>query len=141
MTIHVLITGELHRDPIQRTSASGKTFVTANVRSQADGETVWASVICFSEEGMAELLRLKAGDAVSVQGKAKLVVYERNGEHRPSLDVVASSVTALRPKPRTRRPRQDRQDSRGFDPRQVYGRPATAHQAEPEDGFNDPILF
>jgi hypothetical protein len=37
---------------------------------------------------------------VSVQGVGRLSVFEKNGEHRPSLEVVAAHVLALRqPKP------------------------------------------
>lgn len=134
MTIHALVQGELFRDPIQRTSASGKQFTTCNIKSTGDGETVWASVICFNDDAMAELLRLKAGDAVSVQGKAKLGVFEKNGEHRASLDVVANSVVALKPKPRERKPRQTKQDGRQFDARQAYQRP----DAGIDPDFDDP---
>lgn len=136
--IHALVQGELHKDPIQRTSASGKTFVTCNIKSTSDGETVWCSVITFSEDAQTELLRLRAGDACSIQGRLKVTTYERNGEVRPSLDVVASSVQALRPKPRPKQPRQARQDGRSYDPRNLHGA-GGQHQAE--DGFNDPIPF
>ncbi|MDD5036676.1 MAG: single-stranded DNA-binding protein [Methylococcaceae bacterium] len=102
MSIFVLITGTLHKDPTPRTSQAGKEFVTANVRIEADGATTWASIIAFSESAREELLRLRAGDAVSVQGKAKLGTYEKNGEHHASLDVVAASVIGIQPKPKAK---------------------------------------
>jgi single-stranded DNA-binding protein len=138
MTIYCLIQGELHRDPVQRASASGKTFVTCNIKSIRDGDTTWCSVITFSEDAMAELLRLKAGDAVSVQGKLKVGICQKDGsDPRPSLDVVASAVVGLKPKPRTRQPRQARTDGREFDPRQAYARP----DAGIDPDFDDPIPF
>ncbi|WP_367025163.1 single-stranded DNA-binding protein [Methylococcus sp. ANG] len=140
MTIYVLAQGELHRDPIQRTSQTGRVFTTANLKVQSDGETVWASIICFTDEGQQELLRLRAGDAVSVQGKCKLTVYQKGDEYRASLDVVANSVIALKPKPRPRQPRQARTDGREFDARQAYGRAAPAHQAD-DMPFDDEIPF
>ncbi|QXP94367.1 single-stranded DNA-binding protein [Methylococcus capsulatus] len=137
MTIHVLLSGELHRDPVQRTSASGKTFVTANVRSQSDGEIIWCSVITFSEDAQAELMRLRAGDALSVSGKAKLGVYQKGDEYRASLDVVASSVIALKPKPRERKPRQARTDGRQFDPRDAYQQPGAG--VDPDLNYEVPF--
>lgn len=32
MSMHILLTGTLHKDPTQRTSQNGKAFVTASVR-------------------------------------------------------------------------------------------------------------
>jgi hypothetical protein len=48
------------------------------------------------DEGQAELLRLTAGESLSVQGAMKVSVFEKSGEHRASLDVVAFEVLALR---------------------------------------------
>jgi hypothetical protein len=38
MTAHVLVAGQLFREPEQRTSKGGKLFVTATIRAK-DGET------------------------------------------------------------------------------------------------------
>jgi hypothetical protein len=38
MTAHVLITGTLHRDPVTRTSKTGKSFVTALLRSESQSD-------------------------------------------------------------------------------------------------------
>lgn len=139
MTIHILLTGELHRDPVSRTSASGKTFTTAQLRIEADGSTTWASIIVFDQTAQDELLRLRAGDSIAAQGRLKISTYERNGEVRPSLDITASSVLPLKPKPRERKPRQARTDGRQFDAREAYARTGPAHEAEPD--FDDPVLF
>ncbi|MGI2326099.1 MULTISPECIES: single-stranded DNA-binding protein [unclassified Methylococcus] len=139
MSLHILAQGTLHKDPQLRQSASGKTFTTANVRIEADGSTTWCSLIVFDQTAQDELLRCHAGDAVSVQGKLKVSVFEKAGEHRASLDIVANSVTALRPKPRPKQQRQSKVDGRAFDARQAYGRPGPAHEAEPD--FDDPIPF
>ena len=89
MSAHALITGTLHRDPVARTAKSGKAFVTALLRSESQGETLWVNAVAFDEVAQAGLLRLKAGEALAIQG-AKAGVYEKNGEHRASLDVAAS---------------------------------------------------
>ena len=132
--MYILLTGVLHKDPTQRTSANGKEFVTCNVRAEQDGETTWASVICFDEQARAELLRCHAGDVVAIQGKLKVSVYERNGEHKPSLDVVANTVMPAKPKPRPKAAqRQQRRQGDVSGHKALYGRA--------EHGFDDPITF
>jgi single-stranded DNA-binding protein len=96
MSAHALIAGTLHRDPEQRTSKAGKDFVTALLRSESQGETLWVNAVAFDEAAQAESLQLKAGESLSVQGAMKVSIFEKNGEHRASLDVVASHVLALR---------------------------------------------
>jgi single-stranded DNA-binding protein len=83
----VLITGTLHRDPVTRTAKTGKAFVTALMRSESQGETLWVNALAFNEAAQTELMRLKAGESLSVQGAMKVSVFEKNGEHRASLDV------------------------------------------------------
>jgi single-stranded DNA-binding protein len=72
----------LHRDPVLRTAKTGKPFVTALLRSESQGETLWVKALAFGEAAQAELLRLKSGDGLSVQGAVKVSVFEKNGEHR-----------------------------------------------------------
>jgi single-stranded DNA-binding protein len=103
MTAHVLITGALFRPPESRTSKSGKQFVTATIRvkdgnpSTGSGPTSqWWKVLAFSESIQAELMRLTDGDAISVQGAFKAELYDKDGEKRLSLSIVADHVLALR---------------------------------------------
>jgi single-stranded DNA-binding protein len=105
MSAYVLITGTLHRDPVMRTAKTGTPFATALLRAESQGETLWVNVVAFSEAAQAELLGIKTGEALSIQGSLKVSVYEKNGEHLASPDVVASHVLALR------QPR--REDGRG----------------------------
>jgi hypothetical protein len=95
--------GSLWRDPVARTAkGSGKTFATALIKSGTPTESIWTNVVAFDEAPKAELLRLKAGESLSVQGPARLGVFEKNGEHRASLDITAAHVVALRQPPRTK---------------------------------------
>ena len=98
MSIHVLVTGILHKDAIPRISQNGNNYVTCSVRIEQDGQTLWANVICFDELAQAELLRLKGGDALSIKGKAMAKVYMKDDEARPSLQVTATAVLPLQPK-------------------------------------------
>jgi single-stranded DNA-binding protein len=103
MTAHVPVTGTLFRPPEQRTSKAGKPFVTATVRAK-DGDpsagsgqaSQWWKVLAFSESVQAELVRLADGDAVSLQGALKAELYDKDGEKRLSLAIVADNVLALR---------------------------------------------
>ena len=100
--MQALIAGSLWRDPTARQSKAGKQFVTSLFKAGTPTETLWVNCVAFDTAAQSELLRLKAGDLVSVQGAAKITVFEKSGAHRASLEV----VLALRrpPKPRQQRP-------------------------------------
>ena len=104
--IRCLITGKLHDTPQARTSATGNTFAIAKVKADDKGGAwVWVSVIAFGAES-ERLLELKAGDAVSIGGRAELSVWEdRDGNHHPGLSLVADEIATLRGKPKPRAPK------------------------------------
>src|ERR1700730_12306740 len=70
--------------------------IVSPLRLRAQGETWWANAVAFDEAAQAELLRLKAGEALAIQGTMKVGVYGKNGEHRASLSIVGEHVLALR---------------------------------------------
>lgn len=102
MSAQVLIRGTLFRSAEQRTSKSGKPFVTATLRCREGEATEWWKVLLFSESAQAELLRLQDGDALAAQGALRVETYDRDGETKISLTIIADQVLALRqpPKPR-----------------------------------------
>ena len=61
MAATVLITSALRRDPVMRTTKTDKAFVTALLRSESQGETLWVNAVAFDEAARAELRRLKTG--------------------------------------------------------------------------------
>ena len=80
------------REPEQRVSKTGKPFVTAKLLvKDGEGGAFW-NIVAFSETSMAEFMRLHEGEALSVQGRLKAEVYEKDGEKRFSLGVVAIHV-------------------------------------------------
>lgn len=89
-----LIGGKLYGTPAQRVGQSGKSFVTAKVRTPtANGETLFVNVIAFSESVGTALLALDDGDSVSISGALTPKAWtDRSGEAKPSLDVVAHAV-------------------------------------------------
>lgn len=109
MSILVLITGALFRDPEERTSSSsGKPFVVATVKATgAENEaTEFWSVLAFGETVRTDLMRLKSGDKLSLQGRMKLELYQKAGETRISRSVFADHVLALRQPPKERKPKE-----------------------------------
>lgn len=136
MSLYLLATGVLHADPVSRTGQSGKEFTTARLRIEVEGATTWASVICFDEAAQEELLQLRAGDAVSVQGRAKLDVYEKDGVVRPSLNIVANGVLSNKPKSKSKSASTPRRQStsKNWEP---VGNNAVVNTTD----FDDPIDF
>jgi single-stranded DNA-binding protein len=107
MSVFVLITGSLWKNPEQRSSSkTGKLFVTATLKVSSDNSTDFWSITAFSESVQAELLRLGAGDALSAQGKLEIKTYTGNdGTQKIGRSIVADSVLALRQPPREKKPK------------------------------------
>lgn len=105
--MYALISGTLWRDPVARQSKLGKRFATALLRAGTPQDAVWCNIVAFDETAQSELLRLAAGDALTAQGRFKIGVFEKAGEHRASLDLTATHVLPLRGRPTaTRKPRE-----------------------------------
>jgi len=95
MSIEALILGKLHEPAKSRTSGNtGRQFVTAKVLAAAgDAGGVFVSVVAFSESAGRALLALDAGDSVALAGTLKPGAWiDRDGNARPSLDLVAAQV-------------------------------------------------
>ncbi|WP_084150855.1 single-stranded DNA-binding protein [Azohydromonas australica] len=93
--IEGLVAGKVYGRPEQRTGTnSGRPFVTAKVRAATSGgEVLFVNVLAFDATAQAALLALSDGDAVSVAGTLTPKVWtDREGQARPSLDMVASQV-------------------------------------------------
>ncbi len=91
--LSILASGALVSDPKQRTSTNGKPYVTACVRVPAeDSEAVMLSVIAFAADAVQALSALTKGDSCAIAGRAKLSDWEKDGEQRHGLSVVADNV-------------------------------------------------
>lgn len=95
--IDALIAGKVHGTPTQRTGKSGKPFALAKVRiPTTEGESVFVSVIAFDDGPVSALLALREGDSVAVTGPLKVGTWQdKEGNHRPALDVVAQQVLTM----------------------------------------------
>jgi single-stranded DNA-binding protein len=113
MSVAVLISGSIFREPQQRTSQSGKRYVSATIKAAAaDNSTsdFW-SVLAFGDTAGAELMRLGVNERLAVQGSLKLETYTKDGETKISRTVFADSVLALRAPPRERKPKKSASDA------------------------------
>jgi Single-strand binding protein family len=120
------------RDPALRMAKSGKPFAAALIRTESGDETIWANIAVFDEIPQAELPRLKAGEAVSIQGALKVSVFEKSGEHRANLNVTAWHVMGLR-QPRREKPKMPAVETGG----PYRNPPPGCTAANPE--FDDPM--
>lgn len=107
-----LITGSICRAPEQRTSKTGRPFVTLSLMVGTEGATDYWTVMTFSESLQAELLQLGIGDALSAQGSAKIELFRRDdGEVRISRTLFASGILPLRSPPRARERKQKKPEA------------------------------
>jgi hypothetical protein len=92
--IDALVAGKLYGQPKQMTSKAGKLFATAKVRAAAgEGEALFVNVIAFDADTVAALLALGDGDSMALAGNlAPKVCTDREGHHRPAVDLVAHQV-------------------------------------------------
>jgi single-stranded DNA-binding protein len=136
LTAHVLIAGTLFRAPEQKISKTGKPFVVATIRAKDGEASQWWKLLCFSESGCAELMRLSDGDAVSAQGALKVEQYERDGAVKLSLTCMADSVLALRPAPKQRKAKETAEPQHA-----PADRGLARHAGDGEDYFGDAVPF
>ena len=92
--IDALIAEKLYGQPKQMTGKQGKPFAIAKVRAAAgEGEALFVNVIAFDPATKAALLTLGDGDSVALAGSLTPKVWtDREGNHRPSVDLVAHQV-------------------------------------------------
>jgi single-stranded DNA-binding protein len=126
MSIEALILGKLHQRAEQRTSKTGRPFVTAKARTAAgEGESLFVNVIAFGDTACAALLALDAGDSLALAGTLKPGAWtDREGNARPSVDMVAAQVLTVYGLKKKR-------DASG----QAAARPPVASQAPAGDDF------
>jgi single-stranded DNA-binding protein len=115
MSATALISGRLWRSPERKTSKAGKPFVTATIREGNGDAVTWWKILCFSESGCEELLRLGDGDSVAVSGDFKVETFEKGGELRLSHTIFAERVISAR------RQKRQRGDDRGVEDASVNG--------------------
>lgn len=109
MSAQAMILGVIFRGPERKTGKSGRHYAdaTARVRDGAEGMHFWR-IRSFSESACAELMRLREGDSLSVQGSLQVEIYHKDGEPRLSFTIVADLILPLRAPRKDRKPVADR---------------------------------
>ena len=122
-----LIAGRIYGKPTERTSKTGKPFVVAKVRAATgDGESMFINVLAFSDSAQAALLALGDGDSVALSGSLSQKMWtDKEGNTRPSLDLVAHQVLTTYHVTRRRTAMQGAQASQ----------PARQHQRPRDDAW------
>ena len=89
-----LVGGKLNGAAKEHLSKTGKRFATAKLRTPlADGDSIFVSVIAFSETVVDGLMALSDGDSVALSGALTPKVWQpANGEARPAIDLVAHAL-------------------------------------------------
>jgi single-stranded DNA-binding protein len=115
--IRALITGTLSADPQERTTKNGNSFAFGRMQVvQQDGVRLTCTVVAFDDAVVQRMLQLKTGAGVSMAGSLKATIWQdREGHHRPALDLVADEISSTSPKPRKRESRRQREDEPQFD--------------------------
>jgi single-stranded DNA-binding protein len=108
MSVAILVSGSIFKEPTQRTSQSGRSYVVTTLKAAAAdnaGSDFW-SIMCFSASAGETLMRLAVGERVAVQGSLKLEIYtSKNGETKISRTVFADHVLAVRQPPKEKKPK------------------------------------
>lgn len=89
-----LIAGRMMGDASRRVDKAGRSYVVARAlaRNKLDEEFI-VNVIAFDEAPSAALLALADGEALTLSGALTPKVWmDKQGNHRPSLDLVAAQV-------------------------------------------------
>lgn len=139
-----LISGKLIADPRSGQSANGngwcRVTVACPVQGGKEGEpdSIVATVIAFGDEAR-KLEKLTKGDSISAVGSSRLSHWERNGETRTGLDIVATQVmTPYLIKQKRNHDKDDTQSDRP--PKDVQDRYLGRHENKAND-FNDNLGF
>jgi single-stranded DNA-binding protein len=106
MSVAILLSGAIFKEPQQRTSSSGRKYVVTTIKAAAaDNSSDFWSVLAFGDTAGAELMRLAVGERVTIQGGLKLEIFEKDGQARISRTIFADHVMALRQPPKERKPK------------------------------------
>jgi single-stranded DNA-binding protein len=109
MSVAVLVTGTLFKEPQQRTSQSGKRYVTTTIKATTtdNSSSDFWSVLAFGDTAGAELMRLAVGERAAIQGGLKFELYTANdGATKISKTIFVDHVLALRAPPKERKPKK-----------------------------------
>jgi single-stranded DNA-binding protein len=92
-----LIEGVLTADPQQRSTKTGQPFTTASLKAKGSATSAWVSLAAFNQPEAGELLSMRKGDPIAVQGSFRVGTYTgKDGTVRATIDVEVSRLVTLR---------------------------------------------
>lgn len=135
----VTLSGNLGRDPELRTTAAGSHILTFSLavgdRSKnSNGEwtdyTNWVDVVVFGNraEGLSRILA--KGMKITLQGKIHYSSWEKDGQPRSKIEVIANDVDFM-----------SRKDDGHAKDNQSYGAPRQQSKSSYDDDFSEEIPF
>lgn len=94
MSLAILASGKLVKDPTKRVSKTGKDYLTFLVAANDEsGTPAIVSVVVFDEALIRKVSGLTKGDQIAASGAATLGIWKpEHGEARPNLSIVAGNV-------------------------------------------------
>jgi single-stranded DNA-binding protein len=107
MTAFALILGRLFGEPVTRPTRAGGQFTAFKLRVTNGNAVEWWSVTTFSDAAREELADLREGDALAAVGTLEVGMYQKNGETRIAHRLTADRITALKPTPKSSKPKPD----------------------------------
>jgi single-stranded DNA-binding protein len=118
MSVAVLISGSIFKEPQARTSQSGKRYVIATIKATTtdnSGSDFW-SALAFGDTAGADLMLLAVGERLAVQGAMKVETFTANdGTTKISRTVFVDHVMALRQPPKERKSKSPPAGSKAAD--------------------------
>lgn len=134
MSLTIMLSGTIAKQPEVRTSKNGNEFATTTVRVQTAEGDLFASVTAFGDLAPT-LARLAKGDPVTLVGTGKVSAYTaKDGEHRAGLSITASRLIALVDQQAPPRSRKESEPPRRFTD---YQQPAGPRDFTPD--FDDDL--
>jgi single-stranded DNA-binding protein len=134
MTVAVLLSGSIFKEPTRRTSQSGKSYVVTTIKAAAadNASSDFWSVLAFGTTASEELLRLAVGERLTIQGGMKVELYTAasDGKTKISRTIFADHVMALRQPPKERKPKA-----------KLASQETTTTDATPETAAGGPAFF
>ncbi len=104
MTAFAMVAGRLFRAPESKTSKAGKAFTLAKLKEGEGEGVVWWELLAFGETAAADLMKLRAGDGIAVNGAFRAEVYiGRDGQARLQHKLFVDNVISTRKAPRRSR--------------------------------------
>jgi single-stranded DNA-binding protein len=140
VSVAILISGSIFREPVQRTSQSGRKYVVTTLKAaSADNSSsdFW-SVLAFGTTAGAELMLLAVGERLAVQGTLKIETYTKDGETKISRTLFADHVMALRQPPKERKAKAPPAGSKAAD---AVVKQSILPDATPETAAGGPAFF